>query len=56
MRASPKDRFVIRGRHVGGHVRDAEVLGVDHEDGSPPCRVQSSETGHEAWFLPDADA
>lgn len=35
MHAQPGDRIVIRSRTIGGPVRDAEVLEVEHEDGSP---------------------
>lgn len=56
MYAHKGDRIVVRSQHVGGHVRDAEVLEVEHEDGSPPYRVRWSDTGHEALFFPGTDA
>jgi len=56
MHAAPGDRIVIRSRTVGGPVRDAEVLEVEHEDGSPPYLVRWSDTGHEALFFPGPDA
>ena len=56
MHARPGDRIVIRSRTIGGPVRDAEVLGVAHEDGSPPYRVRWSDNGHEGLFFPGADA
>lgn len=56
MYARKGDRIVIRSQHVGGPVRDAEVLEVEHEDGSPPYRVRWSDNGHEALFFPGSDA
>jgi hypothetical protein len=56
MHAKPGDRIVIHGHHVGEPIRDAEVLEVEHEDGSPPYRVRWSDTGHEALFFPGPDA
>jgi hypothetical protein len=56
MHAQPGDRIVIRSRTVGGPVRDAEVLEVEHQDGSPPYRVLWSDDGHEGLFFPGADA
>jgi hypothetical protein len=56
MHAQPGDRIVIRSRTVGAPVRDAEVLEVEHQDGSPPYRVRWSDNGHEALFFPGADA
>ncbi|MDP2774104.1 MAG: DUF1918 domain-containing protein [Nocardioides sp.] len=56
MHAQKGDRIVIRGQHVGDAIRDAEVLGVEHPDGSPPYVVRWSDTGHEALFFPGADA
>lgn len=56
MHASPGDRIVIRSHHIGEPIRDAEVLEVEHEDGSPPYRVRWSDTGHEALFFPGPDA
>ncbi|MEU0312996.1 DUF1918 domain-containing protein [Nocardioides sp. NPDC006273] len=56
MHALPGDRIVIRSHHIGEPIRDAEVLEVEHEDGSPPYRVRWSDTGHEALFFPGPDA
>lgn len=56
MYAKPGDRIVIRSRTTGGPVRDAEVLGVEHEDGSPPYRVRWSDSGQEGLFFPGPDA
>lgn len=56
MYARKGDRIVIRNQHLGGPIRDAEVLEVEHPDGTPPYRVRWSDTGHEALFFPGPDA
>jgi hypothetical protein len=56
MHAAPGDRIVIRSRTLDGPIRDAEVLEVGHEDGSPPYRVRWSDTGREVLFFPGPDA
>ena len=56
MFARSGDRLVIRSLHVGGPVRDGEILEVRHDDGSPPYLVRWSDTGHEALVFPGPDA
>jgi hypothetical protein len=56
MHAKVGDRLVIRGHRVGDPVRDAEILEVRHEDGSPPYLVRWSDTGHEGLVYPGPDA
>lgn len=56
MHAQEGDRIVVRSQHVGGHVRDAEILEVRHPDGSPPYVVRWSDTGHEGLYFPGPDA
>lgn len=56
MYAAVGDRLVVRGHNVGEPVRDAEILEVHHEDGSPPYVVRWSDTGHEALVFPGSDA
>jgi hypothetical protein len=56
MYAIKGDRIVIRSQHLGRPIRDAEVLEVEHADGTPPYRVRWSDTGHEALFFPGPDA
>jgi hypothetical protein len=56
MYARKGDRIVIRSQHLDGPVRDAEVLEVEHADGTPPYRIRWSDTGHEALFFPGPDA
>lgn len=47
---------MIASAHVDGPVRDGEVIGVEHEDGSPPYLVRWSDNGHESLFYPGPDA
>lgn len=56
MHAQKGDRIVVRSQHTGHPVRDAEVLEVEHDDGSPPYVVRWSDTGHEALYFPGPDA
>ena len=56
MYARVGDRIVIRATHLGGPIRDAEVIEVEHEDGRPPYRVRWSDTGKESLFFPGPDA
>ena len=56
MYAEAGDRLVVRSLHLDGPVRDAEILEVKHEDGSPPYLVRWSDTGHEALVFPGPDA
>jgi hypothetical protein len=56
LRASPGDRLVIRGHHLGEPDRDGEIVEVLGEDGRPPFRVRWSETGRLALLFPGADA
>lgn len=56
MYATEGDRIVIRSPHLDGPVRDGEIVGVDHPDGSPPYRVRWSDSGHETLFFPGPDA
>ena len=56
MFAKVGDRLVIHGHHVGEPDRDAEILEVRHEDGSPPYVVRWSATGQEGLVFPGPDA
>ena len=56
MFATAGDRLVVRSLHVGGHVRDGEILEVRHDDGTPPYVVRWADTGHEALVFPGPDA
>jgi len=56
MHAEVGDRLVIKGHHVGEPDRDAEILEVRGDDGSPPFFVRWDDDGHEGLFFPGADA
>ncbi|WP_332663149.1 DUF1918 domain-containing protein [Aeromicrobium sp.] len=56
MFAKAGDRLVVHGHHVGERDREAEILEVRHEDGSPPYVVRWSDTGHEGLMFPGPDA
>ena len=56
MHAAVGDRLVIKGHHVGEPDRDAEILEVHGQDGTPPYVVRWSEDGHEGLFFPGSDA
>lgn len=55
-KASPGDRIVIKGHHVGEHERDGEILEVRGEDGGPPYLVRWTDDGHVSEFFPSSDA
>jgi len=55
LRASPGDRLIIQGHHLGEPSRDGEILEVLGEDGRPPFRVRW-EDGHVAELFPGSDA
>jgi hypothetical protein len=50
------DRLVVHGHHVGEPDRDAEILEVQHEDGSPPYLVRWSDSGRGGLVFPGPDA
>lgn len=56
MRATPGDRLVIRGHHVGEPGRDAEILEILGQDGSPPYLVRWQDDGHVSRVYPSSDA
>jgi hypothetical protein len=56
MIAAPGDRLVVHSQHVDEPTRDAEVLEVRHEDGTPPYLVRWSDTGHVGLLYPGPDA
>ena len=55
MKAAVGDRIVTASGVVGGAVRDGVVTECPHGDGSPPYRVQWSDTGEETLVYPGAD-
>ena len=54
--ACPGDRLIVRGHSLGAPARDAEILEVLGEHGSPPFRVRWQDDGHESEVFPGADA
>lgn len=56
LRAAQGDRIVIRGHHVGELERDAEILEVLGEGGSPPYVVRWEDDGHVSRLYPSSDA
>jgi hypothetical protein len=54
--ASPGDRLVIHGHHLGERARDGEIVEVLGDGGRPPYRVRWSDTGREALLYPGPDA
>lgn len=54
LHATAGDRLVVRS--LRGPVRDAEILAVSHQDGTPPYVVRWSDTGREGLVYPGADA
>jgi len=56
MFAKVGDRLVVHSQHLDEPSRDAEILEVRHDDGSPPYVVRWSDTGHEALVFPGPDA
>ena len=56
LRASPGDRIVIRGHHVGEICRDAEILDVLGRHGGPPYLVRWEDSGRVSRLYPGSDA
>ena len=56
MKAAVGDRLVVYAHRTGEHPRDAEILEVMGEAGSPPFRVRWQDTGSEAIYFPSSDA
>jgi hypothetical protein len=52
---SKGDRLIVRAHHVGERERDAEVLEVLGEGGTPPYRVRWQDDGHESLLFPGSD-
>lgn len=55
-RARLGDQVIVEGPAVGVVRRDGEVIGLHHEDGSPPYDVRWSDTGKVTLFFPGPDA
>ncbi|MEV8561372.1 DUF1918 domain-containing protein [Streptomyces sp. NPDC051917] len=56
MRARVGDEIVIRGTTAGVVARDGEIVGLHHQDGSPPYDVRWAEDGRVTLYFPGPDA
>lgn len=56
MKARQGDRIVILAAKVDEHLREGEIVAVDHPDGSPPYRVRWTDTGQTTLLFPGPDA
>jgi hypothetical protein len=54
MQADIGDRLVVKGHHIGDPDREAVVLEVHGQGGTPPFLVRWSD-GHESVFVPSSD-
>ncbi|MGW3208865.1 DUF1918 domain-containing protein [Streptomyces sp. NPDC001135] len=56
MRARVGDGIVIRGTTAGAVARDGEIVGLHHQDGSPPYDARWAEDGRVTLYFPGPDA
>ncbi|WP_406376956.1 DUF1918 domain-containing protein [Streptomyces sp. NBC_00647] len=56
MRAHLGDQLVIESQASGAARRDGEIVGLHHEDGTPPYDVRWSDTGEVTLVFPGPDA
>jgi hypothetical protein len=56
LRAEVGDRLVIRAHHTGEPERDAEIIEVLGEEGSPPYLVRWQDDGRVSRLYPGSDA
>lgn len=56
MRAHLGDQLVVESPATGAVRRDGEIVGLHHEDGTPPYDVRWSETGEVTLVFPGPDA
>ena len=56
MRGHIGDRLVLHGTHVGDAQRTGVIVGLRHDDGTPPFVVKWLDTGHESLVFPGPDA
>lgn len=56
MNAAVGDRIVVRGHYPGEPDRDAEILEVHGDAGTPPYLVRWDDDGHVGLFVPGPDA
>jgi hypothetical protein len=56
MHASAGDRLIIKAHRLGERDRDAMILAVRGESGTPPYLVRWEDDGHESLLFPGSDA
>ncbi|MCF3142532.1 DUF1918 domain-containing protein [Streptomyces platensis] len=56
MKAHIGDQLVVESPTTGATRRDGEIIGLHHEDGTPPYDVRWSDTGHVSVVFPGPDA
>ncbi|MFI1301959.1 DUF1918 domain-containing protein [Streptomyces sioyaensis] len=56
MRAHIGDQLVVESPATGATRRDGEIVGIHHEDGTPPYEVRWSDTNDVTLVFPGADA
>jgi Domain of unknown function (DUF1918)/SPFH domain / Band 7 family len=55
MKASVRDRIIVKGLHLGQPDRDGEIIAVEGPDGSPPYQVRWVADGHVSLLFPCVD-
>jgi hypothetical protein len=56
MHAQTGDWVVIEGRTLGERRRQGQIVGLVHQDGTPPYRVRWVDDDHESLVFPGPDA
>lgn len=56
MKAHIGDQLVVESPTTGAMRRDGEIIGLHHEDGTPPYDVRWSDTNHVSTVYPGPDA
>ncbi|MGW0748141.1 pyridoxamine 5'-phosphate oxidase family protein [Streptomyces sp. NPDC002587] len=56
MRAELGDQLIVESTATGATRRDGEIVGLHHEDGTPPYDVRWSDTGEVTLVFPGPDA
>lgn len=56
VRARVGDEIVVRGTRAGVVAREGEIVGLHHQDGSPPYDVRWAEDGRVTLYFPGPDA
>lgn len=56
MKARIGDQIVVESPTTGATRRDGEIIGLHHEDGTPPYDVRWSDTNHVSVVFPGPDA